>query len=95
MSSGDSIALAEGVVTTGADAATQTVGRMGTEVMGVCGDTPGEGATGLGEGADTPIEAAAEMICPKDLYPAGNEGPDDDITAGSKLSPGNNLHGKS
>ena len=49
-------------MTTGEEAATQTVGRTGTEVTGVEGDTSGVVTAGLEAGDDIPIEAAAEMI---------------------------------
>ena len=38
------------------------MGRTGTDVTGVEGDTPGVVAAGLEAGDDIPIEAAAEMI---------------------------------
>ena len=62
MSSGVGPDLAADAETTAEEAATQTVGRTGTEVTGVEGDTSGVVAAGLEAGDDIPIEAAAEMI---------------------------------
>ena len=62
MFSGVGPALVADAETTAEEAATQTVGRTGTEVTGIEGDTPGVVAAGLDAGDDIPIEAAAEMI---------------------------------
>ena len=62
MSSGVGPALVADAETTTEEATTQTVGRTGTEVTGVEGDTPGVVAAGLEAGDDIPIEVVAEMI---------------------------------
>ena len=55
------------MVTTGIDAATQTVGLTGTNVTkgdamrGVDGDIPNEGMVGYMDGVDIPIEAIAAI----------------------------------
>ena len=62
MSSGVSPDLAADAEITAEEAATQTVGRTGTEVTGVEGDTPGVVTAGPEAGDDIPIEVADEMI---------------------------------
>ena len=86
MSSGIDEVLVDWVVTTGIDAAMQTIGLIGDNVTkgdamrGVDGDIHNEGIVGFVDGVDIPIEEIVTMTWLKDLYPAGRIGPDEDIT---------------